>query len=203
MGWQYVPLKTKFEKVIFGTVGFSVGVPVVLCMVADAYAKTILEWSGFLLQMVALGMAAWEINQLDVKTFNGPGFWVRMGWKPGMPVVVRLTGSSAGLHPRAGLMKVNNPTDDLNERIRRLEATVIELAKVDERLDNSILEETKARKAAVQVLATELNAKVSSVSKRLKEATLGNDLERVYAALILAFMGTVFSTFNKCIGGWF
>src|SRR6187551_1775435 len=202
MGWHYEPMKTKFEQVVLGTLGVSIVGPIVLCMVADAYARTILEWFGFLWQMIALGMAAYEVNQLDVGTFKGSGFLVRMGWrKPPMvkaSAAIALASVTAAAHGQAMLPAPH----DLEERIGRLETLVENQAEGLRLLRKDLTKEAHERGKAMRALQAELSTKVVSVEEKLKEATLGNDLERVYAALILGLVGTVLSTFHAAIGAW-
>jgi hypothetical protein len=184
-------------------VGTSLLVPLGLCLVADACAETILQWSGFLFQMIALGMAAYEINQLDVKVFSGPGFLNRMGWRRHThhlsldDITIETSMGSFGL------TVLEPPTTDVDQRLRRLEAKVLELDQADRRLGEELEAEKHQRKKAFGEIKDEFTRELNTAEERLKEATLGSDLERVYAALILGLVGTVFSTFSECIGGWF
>lgn len=202
MTWKYEPMGTKFERVLVLTAVVSVGLPIVACLVAESLAPQILLGSGFLYQIGALGMAAFELNKMDVQTFKGPGFMVRMGWRPGRPVTVGLSGSSTAIATDAGDLSVTHQDNSVEARLKRLESSVEALHKADNVLKEKLGKEVSDRKEADRALKTELRTELGSVAAQLKEATFG-DPERLYAALLLGGVGTFFSTFNEAIGSWF
>jgi hypothetical protein len=202
MAWKYEPMSTRFERVVFGTFLGSMVLPAMVCLLAEGWAKGIVLWIGVLYQAAALVLAAHELNQLDVRTFKGPGFLRRMGWKPNAPVVVQLSGLSASVSASTGDISIASQDNSVDARLKRLEAEVESLRGADKKLREALERETKSRTDADQALKAELRTELGNVDARLKEAALG-ELEWVYAALILGGMGTLLSTFNEAIGAWF
>lgn len=144
MTWKYEPMGTKFERVLVLTAVVSVGLPIVACLVAESLAPQILLGSGFLYQIGALGMAAFELNKMDVQTFKGPGFMVRMGWRPGRPVTVGLSGSSTAIATDAGDLSVTHQDNSVEARLKRLESSVEALHKADNVLKEKLGKEVSA-----------------------------------------------------------
>ena len=196
MTMKYEPMRTRFERVVASAVGTTIIPPLTLCLVADVYAQVILQWSGFILQISAVGLAWWQVNRLDVDVFNGPGFFRRMGWKRANAIMVGLSEESGTSQDRAWLSVEHPATDDVEVRLKRLEAKVVQLERNDRVLHDEIRAETHERERAIGTMKKDLSKKLHSVEGRLRDAVLGNDLEWLYVALVFAFMGTLYSTFG-------
>ncbi len=196
MTWHYTPMRTKFERVLGSALATTIFPPLVLCLVADAYAQEILQWCGFFFQIAAVCLAWWQVNRLDVDVFKGPGFFRRMGWKRAKAIMVGLAEESGTSQGTAWLSVEHPETDDVEVRLKRLEAKVVQLERNDRVLHDEIRAETHERERAIGTMKKDLSKKVHSVEGRLRDAVLGNDLEWLYVALVFAFMGTVLSTFG-------
>jgi hypothetical protein len=149
-------MRTKFERVVLLTAFGSLVVPSVACIAAETWASQILNYFGFVYQTIAQGMAAYEVNNLDVQTFQGPGFLRRMGWRPHPLVHARSAGPTIDLVAGGTGSLEWPPTEDVLERLRRLEVHVAALKKVDQELERAVKAEVEARKQGDDALKSEL-----------------------------------------------